>query len=319
VTIEFVDSSGACSLYLIPFSDQELPSYASGQLGDFSLVAQLTDPPPANALKLGSGNVTASAFTSWTEDGNARAKVTASSVLPLANLTGLSAGDLLKYDGSSRFVPATLADLVAGTSNQIAVTDDTDGTITLSAPQDLNSGASPQFTGLELNGVPLTVSGSAPGSPSAGDLWWETGASILWEYSSDASDWLSQPFDVDLTATVALTGTATDTYLEKALRPGHNLWIDEAVAVVYGDSGTWNASNKWTAALLSVYNSGNPSLASADITSATWQRVDITPSGGSRLINTDTYLSLVVTFTKTGSPGNLIRMCASIKARFARD
>jgi len=118
VTVEFVDSSGACSLYLIPFSDEELPSYVSGQIGDFSLVAQLTDPSPpapapANALKLGSGSVTASAFTTWTEDPDARAKVTASCLLPLANLTGLSAGDLLKYDGSSRFerVPCTAAGL----------------------------------------------------------------------------------------------------------------------------------------------------------------------------------------------------------------
>jgi len=48
---------------------------------------------------------------------------------------------------------ASVSDLttwVTGTANQVTVTDDGDGTVTLSTPQNINTGASPQFTGIEL-------------------------------------------------------------------------------------------------------------------------------------------------------------------------
>jgi len=51
---------------------------------------------------------------------------------------------------------ASVSDLtswVAGTVNQITVTDDTDGTITLSTPQNIHTGASPTFIGLDLTGL----------------------------------------------------------------------------------------------------------------------------------------------------------------------
>lgn len=48
---------------------------------------------------------------------------------------------------------ANLASWIAGTSNQVTVTDDGDGSITLSLPQDIATSSSPTFTGLTLSGL----------------------------------------------------------------------------------------------------------------------------------------------------------------------
>jgi hypothetical protein len=67
-------------------------------------------------------------------------------------LGDLTATRLVSSDGSDKLVSTNLNAWVAGTSNQITVTDDTDGTITLSTPQSLDTGAEPTF---------LTLTGSA--------------------------------------------------------------------------------------------------------------------------------------------------------------
>jgi hypothetical protein len=64
-------------------------------------------------------------------------------------LSGATATRLLATDADKRVVPVgNLASWVAGTANRVTVTDDTDGTITLSAPQDLHTSAEPQFAGV---------------------------------------------------------------------------------------------------------------------------------------------------------------------------
>jgi hypothetical protein len=49
-----------------------------------------------------------------------------------------------------------LVDLVAGTANQVIVTDDTNGGVVLSTPQDIHTGASPTFAGLSIGALNLT-------------------------------------------------------------------------------------------------------------------------------------------------------------------
>jgi hypothetical protein len=68
-------------------------------------------------------------------------------------LTGLSASRLVATNASKELISSDLDNWVAGTANQISVTDDADGTITLSTPQDINTGASPTFAGLTLSGL----------------------------------------------------------------------------------------------------------------------------------------------------------------------
>lgn len=62
------------------------------------------------------------------------------------SLTGLTASRLMYADSNKQLT--SVADLTAwidGTTNQISSTSDGDGTMTLSTPQDLHSGASPQY------------------------------------------------------------------------------------------------------------------------------------------------------------------------------
>jgi len=68
-------------------------------------------------------------------------------------VTDLTALRLVATDASQVFTSADLASWVAGTSNQVSVADDGDGTITLSTPQDIHTGATPTFAGLLSTGV----------------------------------------------------------------------------------------------------------------------------------------------------------------------
>jgi hypothetical protein len=79
-------------------------------------------------------------------------------ILSDLTLTSTTASRLLATDASKQLVSTDLNSWVAGTTNQITVTDDTDGTITLSAPQDIHTGATPEFYGLTSTGdIELTL------------------------------------------------------------------------------------------------------------------------------------------------------------------
>jgi len=75
-----------------------------------------------------SGSITAGSFT-----------------LAGLNLSGLTASRLVATDGSKNLVSSPAASWISGTTNRVTVTDDADGTITLTGPQDIHSGASPTF------------------------------------------------------------------------------------------------------------------------------------------------------------------------------
>lgn len=74
-------------------------------------------------------------------------------------LTGLTANRLIASDADKALTSTTLNSWIAGTTNRVTVADDGDGTVTLSAPQDLHTGATPQFAGMTLTG-PLNMSDS---------------------------------------------------------------------------------------------------------------------------------------------------------------
>ena len=94
-----------------------------------------------------------------------------------ATFSGLTASRLISTDGAKAL--ASVSDLtswVAGTSNRVSVADDGDGTLTLSAPQDLHTSASPSFVGATLSGSATMAgylrvgSNSAPQNTTAGDI-----------------------------------------------------------------------------------------------------------------------------------------------------
>lgn len=68
-------------------------------------------------------------------------------------LTGLTASRLVQTNAGKAL--ASVADLsawIAGTANRVTVANDGDGTITLSGPQDLHTGANPTFAGFNVVG-----------------------------------------------------------------------------------------------------------------------------------------------------------------------
>lgn len=69
-------------------------------------------------------------------------------------LSGLTATRLVASSAAKALSSvANLTSWIAGTANQVTVTDDGDGTITLSTPQDLATTSSPTFTTLSVGGA----------------------------------------------------------------------------------------------------------------------------------------------------------------------
>ena len=96
---------------------------------------------------------------------------------------------------------ANLGSLVAGTTNQLTVTDDLDGTITLSTPQDTNTAALFRIGSLGVNvaapvlgalsigahGLTLAVNDFAAGSSSTNFLFWDNSTGKLDLRSTETS------------------------------------------------------------------------------------------------------------------------------------
>jgi len=77
----------------------------------------------------------------------------------------LTASRLVATDASKGLESKNLVDLVAGTANQVVVTDDAAGGVVLSGPQDLHTGADPTFVGVNITAV-----SSLPGTVVVGKL-----------------------------------------------------------------------------------------------------------------------------------------------------
>lgn len=80
-------------------------------------------------------------------------------------LDNLTASKLVKTDGDKTLASADISDFADGTTNQININDDGDGTMTLSTPQDIHAGASPTFLGVNFDTV-----ASLPGTVVVGKV-----------------------------------------------------------------------------------------------------------------------------------------------------
>ena len=74
----------------------------------------------------------------------------ASPTFVAATLSGLTASRLMASDASKATVSIDLINWVTGTVNRVSVADDGDGSVTLSAPQDIHTGASPTFAAMNF-------------------------------------------------------------------------------------------------------------------------------------------------------------------------
>jgi len=99
-------------------------------------------------------------------------------------LTGLTATRLVATGvGGVLASVGNLASWIAGTTNQVSVANDGDGTVTLSLPQDIHTGATPTFVGLNLTGLTLTgmtgILRATAGVVSADAVTYDSGLKLL--------------------------------------------------------------------------------------------------------------------------------------------
>ena len=137
---------------------------SNGQLliGDNSgdpTVGTLTGTTNQVTVTNGAGSIT----LSTPQDLDTSADVTFDSI----TLDDLTASRLVSTNGSKKLVSSDLNSFVAGTSNQISVADDGDGTITLSTPQNIHTSATPTFGTITTSG---NVTGSVTSTGSFGQV-----------------------------------------------------------------------------------------------------------------------------------------------------
>ena len=130
-------------------------------------------------------------------------------------LSGLTALRLIATDGSKVLVSvAALTAWIAGTASQIIITDDGDGTITISTPQDIHIGASPTFVGLTLSGLTASRLMATDGAKAADSVValtsWIAGTAnqIAVTDDGDGTVTLSTPQDIHTGAVPSFAGFA---------------------------------------------------------------------------------------------------------------
>jgi len=64
-------------------------------------------------------------------------------------LGGVSASRIVATNAAVQLVSADLNDWIAGTTSQVTVTDDGDGSVTLSLPQSIATTSTPTFSGIK--------------------------------------------------------------------------------------------------------------------------------------------------------------------------
>ena len=134
-------------------------------------------------------------------------------------ISGLTASRLIASDADKKLVSTDIAAWVLqGSANQVVITDEGDGTITLSTPQDIHTGASPTFAGLKLESELFIKEQAAADSDQAGygQIWCKTATpNELWFTDDAGTDLRIVPQDLRTSASptfvgLTLSGTFTD-------------------------------------------------------------------------------------------------------------
>ena len=150
-------------------------------------------------------------------------------------LTDLTASRLTATDGSKLLVSvAALSAWVAGTVNQITITDDGDGTITISAPQDIHTGASPVFVGLALSGLTASRLMATDGAKAAESV------AALTSWIAGTANEITVTDDGDGTVTLSLPSDIT---LENVTITGPLVFEPDAVSVTAAGGITVTATH----------------------------------------------------------------------------
>lgn len=120
----------------------------------------------------GDGTITLTA----PQDLHTDADVTFDSII----LDDLTASRLISCDANKKIVSVlNLTSWIAGTNNQISVSDDGDGSITLSTPQNIDNASIPTFAGVNISGDNIKISttktpSSATDTGTTGTICWDS-------------------------------------------------------------------------------------------------------------------------------------------------
>ncbi|MDD5777967.1 MAG: hypothetical protein PHU95_00755, partial [Candidatus Thermoplasmatota archaeon] len=146
--------------------------------------------------------------TEWANlDGlNQTVATTSSPTFAGVTLSGLTATRLVATNAANLLVSSDIVNWIIGTANQVIVTDNLDGTVTLSLPQDIDTSADVEFDSLILDDL------------TASRLVATNAANLL--VSSDIVNWIDGTAN-KITVTDDLDGTVT-------------LTIPDAVTLAHG-------------------------------------------------------------------------------------
>jgi len=186
------------------------------------------------------------------------------------NLDSQTASRLLALDSNKNIVSTDLSSWVSGTTDQLTVTDNGDGTITLSLPQDIAQTSSPTFSGLTLSslteGSILFVGSSGTITEDNSNLYWDDTNDRLGIGTSSPSDKLTVVGEIGIrpssgNANLRLWPNEGDNWTIAANASGNYLAIydvDDAVnRLVIADNGNVGIGTTSPNQLLTLYSSSN--------------------------------------------------------------
>jgi hypothetical protein len=85
--------------------------------------------------------------------------------------SGLSASRLMASDASKKLVSVDIKDWIAGTANQVVVSDDLDGSVTLSLPYDISDASNTALVGFTATSILGALNELAAGSAGGKGKW----------------------------------------------------------------------------------------------------------------------------------------------------
>jgi len=194
--------------------------------------------------------------TAWFDGGVTATSIYASSTI---NFSVLTAVRLLAADAGNNLVSSDLANWIAGTTNQVTVTDDGDGTVTLSTAQDIHTAAYPTFAGLNADAINLGITAANEIDTDSGPLILDSNYGTV---KIDDNFWVtgrvlgnsSFAFGGASTAAYNIIGDTT-TNMGHSLASDDDLYIEDMLEVdgnAYFDAGVTVASNLYASSALIV-------------------------------------------------------------------
>ncbi len=238
------------------------------------------------------------------------ASTTDLNVSGMTTFQSLTPSRLLALDGTGVLAAVgSLTSWIAGTTNQVIVTDDTDGTVTLALPQDIHNGATPDFAGLAVGqtGTTTIAADGALTTPSltvssltSGRIPYATTSGLLTDSGVFTYDPVQGRISVPLASTTAISALNSFSVGQTATT---TIQGDGNASTIYGPLSLRGITGQGSSLVLQRgINTGENSLEFKDELGATMARIFTNTTAAVLNVTAD----LVPTTNNTydlGSPG----------------